>query len=263
MKKILFIVIPILISILTSCEYLVFPIHPEDSIEKVSLPRGDYEVEYEELELVLDGSRRTVAVYTPVRGGDTSEEDWFLWSMGVNNRIYFHGQWLESLASHGITVVAMQPKDILFLDFNHLGRIVDENSALISMMLEGCLDGRKFKAEGMVGGFSIGASIAAFIAAENTVFSRMLLWAPSPSPYWTGVKPESLKKVTADVMIIAGELDYVAPPEDWPSEIAGLLRGKEEFVVIEDGCISISWSPLLLMSGIRRLPRPEHGSTHM
>lgn len=232
--KILVIFSSFFLFFLSSCEYLIFPIHSEDSIPVLDLPTGAYSTEETEISLELNGEVRKLAVISPVTNSSEPEE-WFIWSMGVNNRIYYHMQWFHSLASFGVTVLVVQPKDISFLDFNHLGRIVDENLALIDKMKNRGIQGRQFTEKGAVGGYSIGASIAAFIAAESDTFSKLVLWAPSPSPYWTGVDPKVLSSVKAESLFLLAEYDNVSAPDQWPAELQGYLKPNKTVIVIPEG----------------------------
>lgn len=213
---------------------VIFPIHPEQSVEALELPRGGFDVVREQTILTLAGRAVAVDLFLPDRPGP-APLPWLVWSMGVNGRTYFHAQWFSTLASYGTAVVVPQPRDISFFDFNHLGRIVQENIELLEAMDAGTVAGITFADTGAVAGFSVGGSVAAFIAAESDRIDRMILWAPSPSPYWTGVDPSRLTAATARTLIVIGDNDTLAAPDGWPLELATALSGTVVTEVIPDG----------------------------
>lgn len=213
---------------------VIFPIHSEQSVEDLDLPRGEYAVVREQLLINLAGRVVAVDLFLP-DGREPGPVPWILWSMGVNGRTYFHAQFFTTLASYGTAVIAPQPRDISFFDLNHLGRIVEETTALLELLDRGPVGGVAFAERGSIAGFSVGGSVAAFVAAESEMIDTIVLWAPSPSPYWTGVDPTRLRQVTARTLIIIGDNDSLAAPDGWPLELADTLNGPVVTEVIPDG----------------------------
>ena len=75
------------------------------------------------------------------------------------------------------------------------------------------------------GGYSVGVSLAAFLAGKQPEIDGLVFWGPSGSPCWLGVKGKSLyPRVVQPSLYVLEEGDCSAPPmRGYPDKMQKLM----------------------------------------
>lgn len=86
------------------------------------------------------------------------------------------------------------------------------------------------------GGYSIGGTMATFLAAITDRVRTLVLWAPTSAPFWSGVEPEQLwPRVSASALLLLGELDSLAPPEGFPVALRAAMENAPSWSYVIPG----------------------------
>ena len=181
-----------------------------------------------------DGEPTGITVFAPVEAHGPRPA--FVWVLGSNVQAYYHQSLHETLASWGYVVIVPDARPLTFTDSQYHHRNTDLARQAIQLGLNRQL-GVEIDADRIgVGGYSIGATMALFVAAEDPRVDAVVLWAPTSSARWTGVNPEELyPRVRQPVYFLLAERDHVEPPTGFPDELRRKLVNAPitQFVIAE------------------------------
>lgn len=202
----------------------IFPVWPANYFDEPPTDQGPFSVREYEVAVAdgADGEPQTITVFAPENA--TAPLPAFFWIVGSNVQPYYHQSLHETLASWGYAVIVPEARRLTFTDFQYHRRNVDLAKQAIQLAVDGEL-GVDVNADQLAaGGYSIGATMALFTAAEEQRLKGVVLWAPTGSPFWTGVNPDVLlPQVTQSVFFLLAELDHVEPPSGFPAELKSEL----------------------------------------
>jgi len=137
----------------------------------------------------------------------------FIWVMGSNVRDYYQQSLHETLSSWGYLVIVPETPPFSFTDPDYHRVILEIASRAMEEVRRGRLGPEVDESKIAAGGYSVGASLAAFLAARRPEIDALVYWAPSIAPYWLGVKGKKLySRVEKPALYVVGELDEAAPP---------------------------------------------------
>ncbi|MDX2200686.1 MAG: hypothetical protein SF069_17145 [Phycisphaerae bacterium] len=218
----------------TGCEALIFPTWPPNIFDEPPAELGTAQVREEVIEVQdgADGSPTEITVFSPVDVEGPLPA--FVWVLGSNVQPYYHQSLHETLASWGYAVIVPGARPLTFTDFNYHRRNVDLAKQALQLALDGELGVSVDPSRIAAGGYSIGGTMATFMAAEEPRVGGLVLWAPTGAPFWTGVTPGELwPRVTQPAFYLLGEFDNVEPPSGFPKELQAAMAESEatEFVI--------------------------------
>ena len=219
-------------------EQLIFPIFEAEIIDPPPVPIGPFAFEEQRIEFddLGDGVAGGVTVFQPTDASGPRPA--LVWVLGINNRAHYHQSLHEHLASQGFVSIIPDTRDFSFLDVIYHQRSAENAVETYNRASRGELGVSIDSSRIAFGGYSIGATMAVFAAAAVPDAAALVLWAPTGAPYWTGVTPELLyPEVKAPVLFVIGELDPVASPTGFPSDLRQGLVGvpSVSWVVIDGG----------------------------
>lgn len=214
----------------------IFPTWPANYFDEPPAETGPYEVDDYTVDVPdgADGEPATITVFAP-RGVDQPLPAFF-WVLGSNVLPYYHQSLHETLASWGYAVIVPEARRLTFTDFQYHRRNVDLAKQALDLALAGDLGLTVDSDRIAAGGYSIGGTMALFMAAEDTRVDAVVLWAPTGSPFWTGVNPDALlPQVTQPVYFLLAERDHVEPPSGFPAELKSKMPQAEitEYIIPE------------------------------
>ncbi len=182
-----------------------------------------------EVENLGDGDSGGLTIFEPV--GATGPRPALVWILGVNNRAHFHQSFHEYMASWGYVEIVPDTRDIDFTDTRYHARNIAIAREAFRLARSGELGVNIATDRVALGGYSVGASLAALAAADETEAQALLLWAPSPALIWQGVKPEEvLPNVRQPTLFLLAEFDNVVG--DWPQTMQSLMIQSEQTVTV-------------------------------
>jgi dienelactone hydrolase len=226
-----------LLPVLAGCDASIFPIWEPNVFDKPPAALGplatrEYRVEVPE---GADGEPLGITIFTPVEAEGPLPA--FVWVMGSNVQPYYHQSLHETLASWGYAVIVPETRLLMLTDLTYHRRNMDLVKQAIQLALDGELDVAIDEQRIAAGGYSIGATMAAFVAAEEQRVDALVFWAPTGSPFWTGVDPDVLlPQVTQPAYYLLGEFDTLALPDGFPAELQRKMPdSKAEVYVIPEG----------------------------
>lgn len=212
----------------------IFPIWPAVYFDEPPAKLGPYEVNESRVNVPdgADGSPTAITVFTPV--GAEGPRPAMLWIMGSNVQAYYHQSLHENLASWGYAVIISDGRPLTFTDFSYHDRTIRLALQALDKGLAGefgpTIDPDRIAA----GGYSIGATMSIFAAARDPRIDAVVAWAPTSSPFWTGVTPDQLYPlVTQPTYFLLAEFDHVQPIDGFPREIQARMTGAQitEYVI--------------------------------
>jgi dienelactone hydrolase len=237
MPKVHVLLTVILLPFCSGCfDFSIFPIWDPNDFDESPADLGPYDVEEYRVDVEegADGSPAGITMFRPI--GPEEALPAFMWVMGSNVQSYYHQSLHETLAIWGYAVIVPDGRLLTFTDFQYHRRTVDLAKQAIELAVDGELGVEIDETRIGAGGYSIGGTMAAFTAAEEPRIGALVHWAPTDSPFWTGVDPlELLSQVTAPSLFLVGELDPIAPPTGWPAEMQALMPGSQPTVFVIDG----------------------------
>ena len=219
-------------------ERALFPVWEPNPFDEPPATLGPYEVGQKDFKLdpSIRGENYDVTVFTPKDA--VGNLPLFIWIMGSNVQDYYQLSLHKTLASWGYMVIIPEApkfsftnpiyhKDVLGLAVNATENALDGDYGYE-------IDGEKIAA----GGYSVGASLAAFLSVKEPSVDALVYWGPSGSPYWLGVKAKELyAKVKVPALYVLGGKDDSAPPSGgYPDKMREKMpRSNYESIVIEGG----------------------------
>ncbi|MCG8409040.1 MAG: dienelactone hydrolase family protein [Phycisphaerales bacterium] len=226
--------LPILLIAGCSLDGNIFPTWPPNFFDQSPALLGTFGVDERRIEVPdgADGEPFGITLFSPLSA--VGARPTLVWVTGSNVQAYYHQSLHETLASWGYVVIVPDSRPLTFTDFNYHRRNVDLAKQAIQKAIDGELDVTVDRDRLAVGGYSIGGTMAAFVAAEEPRVGAIVFWAPTRAPFWTGVDPdELLPKVTQPAYYLLAELDNVEPPEGFPVELRTKMSQSEatEFVI--------------------------------
>jgi dienelactone hydrolase len=215
---------------------LIFPVWDPNFFDEPPAELGPYEVEAAVVDVPegADGSPAKITVFRPIDA--EGPRPLFMWVLGSNVQPYYHQSLHETLASWGYAVIVPDARPLTFTDFQYNRRNVDLAKQAVQLALDGEIGVEVDPERLAAGGYSIGGTQALFVGAEDARIDAVVLWAPSSSPFWTGVDPEALyPQVTQSVYFLLAELDNVVPVDGFPREVQGKLVNADitEYIIPE------------------------------
>ncbi|MBS3813384.1 hypothetical protein KGY64_06135 [Candidatus Bipolaricaulota bacterium] len=219
-------------------ERIVFPVWEPNFFTESPGQAGEFPFfeKRTDLEKEIDGEKYGVNIFVPE--GTAREVPAFFWVNGSNVQTYYHQSLHETMASWGYLVVVPDTPPFSFTDLDYHKVILEVTSEALSTAKRGGFGVNVDEDRIAAGGYSVGASLAAFTAAENPEVSTLVFWAPSGAPYWLGVNGDELySRVTGSALYVLGEFDDSAPPEGgYPATMMKLTPGlNSEVFVVEGG----------------------------
>lgn len=213
---------------------LIFPVWPANFFDEPPAEVGPFNIVEQRIEIPdgADGSPSGVTLFKPT---DANEPlPMFVWVLGSNVQPYYQQSLHEILASWGYVVLVPDARPLTFTDFQYHRRNTDLAKQAIQLAIDGTFEVEIDPNRIAAGGYSIGGMMALFAAAEDARIGGTILWAPTDSPFWTGVDPEALfPLVTSPVFFLLAELDDVSPFGAFPREVQEKLVNTEvtEFII--------------------------------
>ena len=184
----------------------------------------------------IEGERYEISLFAPK--GENNQVPGFIWLTGSNVQPYYHQSLHETLASWGYLVIVPEVPPFSFTDLSYHKDILSLASEAVSMAISGELGVEVAEDRIAAGGFSTGASLAAFLGAKRSEIAGLVYWAPSGSPYWLGLSSDKLyPEVDQPALYVLGELDNSAPPVgEYPEKMQKLMpKSPVTIEVIEKG----------------------------
>lgn len=218
---------------LCGCDANIFPVWPANFFDEPPTTTGPYQVSESRIDVPdgADGQPTGVTVFAPTDADGPRPA--FIWVLGSNVQAYYHQSLHEILASWGYVVIVPDARPLTFTDFQYHRRNVDLALQAFQLGLDGQLNAGIDPNQVAIGGYSIGATMATFAAAEDPRLAAVVLWAPTSSPFWTGVDPETLwPQVTQPSFFLLAELDHVEPPDAFPAELQSKMTQSDITVYI-------------------------------
>lgn len=202
----------------------LFPKFAPDLFEEPPAPLGPYA--WTERRVVVDegadGQPLGITIFEPV--GAEGPRPALVWVLGVNNLAHYHQSFHEHMASHGYIDVIPDTRDIYFADRQYNARNVNNALLAFGLTLDGALDLDVDPQRVALGGYSAGATMAAFAAAQEPRAQALTMWAPTSSPVWQGVDPQALlPQVTQPSLFMMAALDESGGPQAYPREMIALM----------------------------------------
>lgn len=158
---------------------MLFPAYDPELYETPVVEQGPYEViEYRiDLPIAADGSPSGITVIKPDGVSRWQRLPMMLWTMGSNVQSHYQQELHQTLASYGYAVVIPDTRPLTFIpDLNYHGRNVALGQQALRLASWGFLGFRVDRDSIAVGGYSIGGSLATFIAAEESSIDAIVMW---------------------------------------------------------------------------------------
>lgn len=209
-----------LLLVAAGCDGNIFPVWPANYFDEPPAELGPSSVTESRIDVAegTDGQPTSITVFAPVDA--TTNLPAFIWVLGSNAQPYYHQSLHEALASWGYAVIVPDARPLTFTDFSYHRRNVDLAKQALELAIKGELQVDVDPTRVAIGGYSIGATMATFAAAEESRLAAVVLWAPTSSPFWTGVSPETLwPQVKQPSFFLLAELDHVEPPDGFPKDM--------------------------------------------
>ncbi|MGB0714501.1 MAG: dienelactone hydrolase family protein [Phycisphaerae bacterium] len=222
------------ISLTAACN--VFPVWPPNFFEEPPTDPGEFGFREYRVDVPdgADGQPAGITMFVPEQAEEPVPA--LLWVLGSNVQAYYHQSLHEILASWGYAVIIPDGRPLTFTDFNYHRRNVDLAKQAFDLAVDGEL-GIEIDPERIaVGGYSIGGTMATFLAAEEPRAAAIVMWAPTRAPFWTGVEPDPLfAAVTQPSYFLLGEFDNIEPPDGFPREMQTKMEDSEstEYIIPE------------------------------
>lgn len=204
----------------------IFPVWPANIFDEQPAEQGTFSVNEFRVNVPdgADGAPTGITVFAPVDANGPRPA--LLWIMGSNVQAYYHQSLHETLASWGYVVISSDGRELTFTDFQYHRRTIDLALQALDLGLNGQLAPDGGTAVELdpdklaVGGYSIGATLSLFAAAEDPRLDAVVTWAVTNSPFWTGVNPAPLyPQITAPTYFLLAEFDHVEPIAGFPRDI--------------------------------------------
>ncbi len=204
----------------TGCPFFdgdIFPVWPANFFDTPPAELGSFSVNSSRVDQPngADGAPFGISVFAPE--GATEPLPAFIWVLGSNARDYYHQSLHETLASWGYVVIVPDTRPLTFTDFQYHRRNMDLARQALAMARAGDLGVAVDPDRIGIGGYSIGGTMAAMVAAEEPALGAIVVWAPTGAPFWTGANPDQLlPAVSAPALFLLAEFDHVEPPSGFP-----------------------------------------------
>jgi dienelactone hydrolase len=216
------------------CGISIFPVWPPLFFDEPPAEVGPFAVREYRVDVPegADGQPAGITVFAPT--GATDPLPALVWVLGSNVQAYYHQSLHETLASWGYAVIVSDGRPLVLDDFQYHRRTVDLAKQAVDLAVAGELAVTIDAARIAAGGYSIGGTMATFLAAEDSRIQSVVLWAPTSAPFWLGVDPVVLfPQVNQPVFFLLAELDNVAPPEEFPQEMQDQMPQADisEFII--------------------------------
>jgi dienelactone hydrolase len=219
-------------------ERTLFPVWEPNPFEKSPAALGPYEVVEKDFTIgaSTQGENYGATVFIPK--SINGRLPLFVWVTGSNVQDYYQLSLHKTLASWGYMVIVPEAPKFSFTNPVYHEEVLELAIEATENAIEGGygyeIDSGKIAA----GGYSVGASLAAFLAAKEPEIDALVYWGPSGSPYWLGVNAKKLySEVTEPALYVLGESDDSAPPRGgYPDKMGDLMpRSDSEVRIIEGG----------------------------
>jgi dienelactone hydrolase len=210
---------------LAALEAEIFPVWPANFFDEPPAELGARTVSEFRIQVPdgADGEPAGLTVFAPA-DADSTPLPLLLWVTGSNVQAYYHQSLHETLASWGYVVVVPDGRPLTFTDQRYHRRTVDLARQALDLALAGDLGYAVNPERIAAGGYSIGGTLAAVLAGEDPRVDAVVLWAPTSSPFWTGVDPAAaFAEVSVPVFYLLAEFDHVEPPEGYSREMAAAM----------------------------------------
>lgn len=199
---------------------LVFPYFDPEYLPEPPLPLGPFafaerRVEVEDLG---DGAPGGITIIAPTNADGPRPA--VVWVLGINNYAHYHQSFHEHMASQGFVQIIPDTRDFCFRDLQYHKRNLDCALKTFDRAVRGELGEAILPGSVSFGGYSSGATLAAFAAGSEPRARALTLWAPSDAPIWLGVQPDTLfAGITQPILFVLGESDPVSPPGGFSERI--------------------------------------------
>ncbi len=199
---------------------LVFPYFAPEYFPEPPLPLGPFafaerRVEVEDLG---DGAPGGITIIAPTNADGPRPA--VVWILGINNYAHYHQSFHEHMASQGFVQIIPDTRDFCFRDLQYHKRNLDCALKTFDRAVSGALGEAIVPGSVSFGGYSSGATLAAFAAGREPRALALTLWAPSDAPIWLGVEPDALfAGITQPILFVLGESDPVSPPGGFSERI--------------------------------------------
>ncbi len=230
----------VVLTSVVGCPFLggdgIFPVWPPNFFDEPPAEVGPYTPKEFRVDVPdgADGEPTAVTVFAPEDADGPRPT--VLAVLGSNVQPYYHQSLYETLASWGYVVIISEGRPLTFTDFRYHARTISLARQALDLGLAGDLDVNVDPDRIAVGGYSIGGTLAIFTAARDDRIDAVFTWAPTSSPFWTGVTPEDLyPRVTQPAYFLLAELDHVEPIDGFPRDIQAAMTQSEitEYIIPE------------------------------
>lgn len=206
----------------------IFPVWEPNIFDEQPTPTGPFSIRERRVEVTdgADGSPFFVTIFEPTNAEGPRPA--FIWVIGSNVQPYYHQSLHEILASWGYLVLVPESRPLRLTDLRYHRRNTDLAKQVFQLASNDAFEVDVDPDRIAVGGYSIGATMALFVAAEEPNVAGITLWAPTGSPFWTGVTPGDLfPRVTQPVLFLLAEFDNIEPAEGFPTDVRNQIASDE------------------------------------
>jgi len=219
-------------------ERSIFPVWEPNYFSENPASEGPYNYQERVFEnnKKIDGTTFDITLFYPT--GLDEPLPGFVWLVGSNVQAYYQQSLHETLASWGYMVIVPESPPFSFTDTSYHQDILLLASEAIDMALSGEFGSEVDETRLAAGGYSTGASLAAFLAGRRSEIDGLVYWAPSGSPYWLGINEKVLySRVTQPALYVLGGSDVNAPPSGgYPDTMQKMMPNSfYEEAVIKNG----------------------------
>lgn len=217
---------------------LVFPYFDPEYLPEPPLSLGQYTFSERRVEVddLGDGEPGGITIIAPTNADGPRPA--VVWVLGINNYAHYHQSFHEHMASQGFVQIIPDTRDFCFRDLQYHKRNLDCALKTFDRAVRGELGEALVPGNVAFGGYSSGATLAAFAAGKEPRAQALTLWAPSDAPIWLGVDPDELiSGITQPILMVLGGSDTISPPGGFSERIRSLatLSPSVSTEVIPDG----------------------------
>ncbi len=219
-------------------ERALFPVWEPNPFDEPPAELGPYEVSQEDfsLDTVIREEQYDVTVFTPEDADGSIPL--FVWVMGSNVQDYYQLSLHKTLASWGYMVIIPEAPKFSFTNPVYHEEVLQLAIEATENAIAGDYGYKIDEEKIAAGGYSVGASLAAFLSVKKPTIDALVYWGPSGSPYWLGLNAKELySKVKVPGLYVLGGKDDSAPPSGgYPEKMREQMpRSNSETIVIEGG----------------------------
>ncbi len=219
-------------------ERALFPVWEPNPFDEPPADLGPHEISREDfsLDTVIKDEQYDVTVFTPENVD--GKVPLFIWVMGSNVQNYYQLSLYKTLASWGYMVIIPEAPKFSFINSVYHEEVLQLATEATENAIAGNYGYKIDEEKIAAGGYSVGASLAAFLSVKKPAIDALVYWGPSGSPYWLGINAKKLySKIKVPALyVLAGKDDSAPPSGGYPDKMREQMPlSSSETIVIEGG----------------------------